>query len=350
MAVMRLRVGHLYPDIMCTYGDRGNVETVLRRCGWRNIDVTLTELRIGDRISPGDLDLIVIGSGGESQQRLIAADLYKVKGAAIREAVGQGAAVLAVGGGYELFGRFCEPGQGAELPGIGVFDAWTVRRIATHADNYRTISAAQADRAIGDLVVRWRGRLLLGFENHSGGTYLGPEARPLGEVITGRGNNGDGTEGVIAGSAVGTNLRGPCLPRNPQLADFLIRAALGARYGADPLAPLDDELEQAARDVAVARARRAHRAARAGLARSALRQNIPAMLRRPVLPGAATGPRPGPRTRAAAGVATRARRRGGGIGAVSLRGRQGSGFGDGRKANGIPAGMGWRRSRPRPGR
>jgi lipid II isoglutaminyl synthase (glutamine-hydrolysing) len=275
---MRLRVGHLYPDIMCTYGDRGNVETVLRRCGWRDIDVTLTELRIGDRIDPGELDLILIGSGGESQLRLIATDLYKVKGGAIREAVAQGAAVLAVGGGFELFGRYCEPGEGAELRGISVFDAWTVRPTATRADNYRTISAAQADRAIGDLVVRWRGRLLLGFENRSGGTYLGPQARPLGRVISGYGNNGDGTEGVLAGSAVGTNLRGPCLPRNPQLADFLIAAALRRRYSEAPLPPLADELELAARQAAATRARHAHRAARASLARSALRQNIRTIL------------------------------------------------------------------------
>jgi lipid II isoglutaminyl synthase (glutamine-hydrolysing) len=248
-------VGWLYPDIMATYGDRGNLETVLRRCQWRGITAEVTELRLGDVVRPAALDLILIGGGGEAQQQLVAADLYKVKGAGIREAVAQGAAALAVGGGYELFGRFCQPGQGAELRGAGVFDTWTIRPAAVLAGHYATIAAARADRVIGELVARWGGRLLVGFENHAGGTYLGPAARPLGQVIAGYGNNGDGTEGVIAGAAIGTNLRGPCLPKNPALADYLIAAALTRRYGTADLQPLADELELAARQAALYRAR-----------------------------------------------------------------------------------------------
>jgi len=268
---MSLRLGCLYPEIMSTYGDRGNVETVLRRCAWRGIRVAVTELRLGDRVRPEELDLIMIGGGGESQQRLVASDLWKVKGAGIRDAVAQGAAALAVGGGYELFGRFCQAGEGAELRGVGVFDSWTIRKGAASGDQYRTLEDERADRAIGELVVRWEGTLLVGFENHSGGTYLGATARPLGQVLAGHGNNGDGTEGIILGGAIGTNLRGPCLPKNPALADYLIGAALRRRLGETVLTPLEDGLEQAAHAVAVQRARSARRAERARLARTVLR-------------------------------------------------------------------------------
>jgi lipid II isoglutaminyl synthase (glutamine-hydrolysing) len=269
---MSISLGYLYPDIMSTYGDRGNVETVLRRCGWRDIAVDVQELRLGDRLDPHTLDLIMIGGGGESQQQLVASDLYKVKGAAIRDAVAEGAAALAVGGGYELFGRFCQPGQGAEIRGIELFDAWTLWQSTVLGDHYGTISQARADRVIGQLVVRWGGSLLVGFENHGGGTYLGPTAKPLGQVLSGHGNNGDGTEGVVLGGAIGTHLRGPCLPKNPALADFLIGAAVSRRYDAAELAPLADELEQAAHEVAIRRAQAAARAAGGKLRRAAFGQ------------------------------------------------------------------------------
>src|SRR5262249_54761909 len=113
-----------------------------------------------------------------------------------------------------------------------------------------------------ELVVRWRDTLLAGFENHGGGTYLGAAAQPLGQVVSGHGNNGDGTEGVILGTAVGTYLRGPCLPKNPALADFLIGAAVFKRYGVADLPPLADDLEEAARAAAMRRAREAARTAR----------------------------------------------------------------------------------------
>jgi lipid II isoglutaminyl synthase (glutamine-hydrolysing) len=254
VTVMKITLGCLYPDIMSTYGDRGNIATILRRCEWRGITAEIRELRLGDRFDPGEVDLIVIGGGGESQQRLIAADLQKVKGPGIREAVAQGAAALAVGGGFELFGRRYQPGAGAELPGAGLFDAYTIGHRAILDDHYDTLSEARADRAIGDLVVRWGDRLLVGFENHVGGTYLGPTAKPLGHVVSGFGNNGDGGEGALLGNAVGTHLRGPCLPKNPALADFLIGAAVMRRHSDAELPPLADEAERAARQIALRRA------------------------------------------------------------------------------------------------
>jgi lipid II isoglutaminyl synthase (glutamine-hydrolysing) len=271
---MKITLGCLYPDIMSTYGDRGNVATIRRRCEWRGIAVEVRELRLGDRSQPEELDLIIIGSGGVSQQRLIADDLHEVKGPGIREAVNQGAAALAVGGGFELFGRSCQSGEGSELPGVGLFDAWTIGQRAILSDQYDSLTEARADRAMGDLVVRWQERLLVGFENHSGGTFLGPTATPLGQVVSGVGNNGDGTEGVQLGNAVGTHLRGPCLPRNPALADFLITAALRRRHADADLPPLADEVELAAREVAMRRAKEASRARRGRV-----------MLRRPARSG-----------------------------------------------------------------
>jgi lipid II isoglutaminyl synthase (glutamine-hydrolysing) len=266
----QITVAHLYPDVMSTCGDRGNVAAVVRRCRWRNIDVTVTELGLGDKVVPDQIDLIVIGGGGESRQRQIAGDLYKVKGRAIRDAVAAGTAAFAVSGGFELFGRFCQPERGAELRGIELFDSWTICRSVATGEAAGTPDGTMphggatphggtaagpttTDSAIRDLVVRWEGGLLVGFENSPGRTYLGAGVTPLGRVVSGRGNNGDGSEGVRLGNAVGTNMRGPCLPANPALADFLISAALSRRYGAVDLAPLADDLELAARGAAMNR-------------------------------------------------------------------------------------------------
>jgi lipid II isoglutaminyl synthase (glutamine-hydrolysing) len=276
MATRKLTLGHLYPDIMSAYGDRGNIAAIMRRCGWRGIVTEIHELRLGDPVHPDDVDIFIIGNGGESQQRLVAPDLADVKGMAIREAVAQGAALLAVGAGYELLGRFYQPSRGVELPGVGLFDTWTIQHGAGLSAASRTITEARADRAIGDLLVRWEGagaeapwaELLVGFENHGGRTYLGPTAQPLGQVVTGQGNNGDGREGVRLGGAVGTYMRGPCLPRNPALADFLIGSALWRRHGEVELEPLADDAERAAHDTAVLRITAAARAGkRPGLRR-----------------------------------------------------------------------------------
>jgi lipid II isoglutaminyl synthase (glutamine-hydrolysing) len=294
VAVLKITVGYLYPDIMSTYGDRGNIETIAQRCRWRGIEAEVAELRLGDRLAPGELDLIVIGSGGEAQQRLIADDLALVKGPGIREAVlADGAAALAVGGGYELFGRFCRPGSGGDLPGAGLFDTWTLRSRAVLGGQYGTITEARADRVIGDLVVRWNGHLLVGFENHAGATYLGPKAEPLGQVISGYGNSGEGHEGTALRSAVGTHLRGPCLPRNPALADYLIGAALRRRQPGAELDPLPDDLEDAARRAAIHRARQAARGRGSRLVDAVLGNTGRAARRTVTRPRATAGPRAG---------------------------------------------------------
>jgi len=262
MASRRLTVGFLYPDIMSVYGDRGNVAAIVHRCNWRGIATQVRELRIGDPVVPGEVDLFVIGNGGEFQQRLIATDLSEVKGSGLREAVSEGAALLAVGAGYELLGRYYQPARGVELPGAGLFDCWTIQHGADLSAASGTITQARASRAIGDLLVDWNGELLVGFENHSARTHLGPTAQALGRVVLGHGNNGDGREGVRLGGAIGTYLRGPCLPRNPALADFLIRAAQLRRYCDAELGPLPDTLERAARDTALTRLAATHRFSR----------------------------------------------------------------------------------------
>ena len=266
MATRKLTIGYLYPEVMSGYGDRGNLTSVMRRCEWRGIATDVRELRLGDPVDPDEVGLFVIGDGGEFHQRLIAADLADVKGPAIREAVSLGSALLAVGAGYELLGRFYQPCRGVELPGASLFDTWTIQQGADLTAASCTITEARADRVIGDLVVQWdcadpggrpsgapRSDLLVGFENHSARTYLGLTACALGDVVVGQGNNGDGREGVRLGGAIGTYLRGPCLPRNPALTDFLIRTALLRRYADAELAALPDGLEHTARDTAVGR-------------------------------------------------------------------------------------------------
>jgi CobQ-like glutamine amidotransferase family enzyme len=268
MPLLKLTVGCLYPEIMAGYGNRGNLAAVLRRCAWRGIATDVLELRLGDGVDPGEADLFLIGTGGESHQRLIAGDLADLKAPGLCEAVAGGAALLAVGAGYELLGRFYQPSRGVELPGARLFDTWTIQQGPDLTADSCTLAEARAGRAIGDLVVRWGDDVLTGFENHSARTYLGPTARPLGEVVVGQGNNGDGHEGVLMGSAIGTYLRGPCLPRNPALTDFLLRAALQRRHGGAELGVLPDELEHAARDAALQRLRPGRRGGRAARARA----------------------------------------------------------------------------------
>lgn len=241
---MDLRLCHLYGDVMSIYGDRGNVLTLLRRAEWRGIDATVETVTVGDRLDPDRYDLYFFGGGQDAQQDLVAEDLKGRNGDALREAVGAGATVLSVCGGYQLLGHFYRPHQGPELPGLGIIDAYTV---------------AGNTRFIGNVVAERQGQQLVGFENHSGRTYLGPNAQPLAAVVVGAGNNGeDGTEGAVEGKVVGTYLHGSLLPKNPALADEVITWALEHRHGRVVLPALDDAFERAAREsaIAVARTRR----------------------------------------------------------------------------------------------
>ena len=243
---MRIVVGHLYPDYLNIYADRGNIAVLARRAAWRGVELDYRTVGVGEPLRPGEHDLVYIGGGQDREQALIAPDLA-ARGRDLEEAIAGGAAVLAVCGGYQLLGRFYRDRSGAELPGAGVFDLHTV---------------AGERRMIGDVLLECeleagRRRTLAGFENHAGRTILGPTAEPLGRVVAGFGNDGEsGHEGCRRGRALGTYLHGPLLPRNAWLADWLLAQALAHREGDAPeLGPLVDDLEDEAHDVAADRAR-----------------------------------------------------------------------------------------------
>ncbi len=244
---MELRIGWLYARTMNIYGDRGNVLALVERCRRRGIAVQVREIDLGDPLEPGRYDLFFWGGGQDREQIAAAHDLQGKKGDVLRAEVERGVPLLAVCGGYQLLGRFYRPHEGPELPGLGIFDAWTV------AGRRRMIGNVVVDTPdLGELV---------GFENHSGRTFLGASAQPLGRVRIGHGNNGeDGTEGCRYRNAIGTYLHGPVLPNNPRLADFLIGCALRLHGWNGSLAPLDDERARAAHAEAVERAQAERRA------------------------------------------------------------------------------------------
>jgi lipid II isoglutaminyl synthase (glutamine-hydrolysing) len=244
----RIVVGHLYPDYLNIYADRGNIAVLARRARLRGHELDVRAIGVGDDVAGAEIDLFYVGGGQDREQALIAPDLA-AKGDAIRRAVADGgAALLAVCGGYQLLGRFYLDTNGVEQPGIGLFPHETV---AGHR------------RMIGDVLIECEldpgdRRTVAGFENHAGRTRLDPGATPLGRVVHGFGNDGEsGFEGCRAGSAIGTYLHGPLLPRNPWLADWLLRRALVHASGgeAPELEPLPDELEREAHAVAAGRAR-----------------------------------------------------------------------------------------------
>jgi CobQ-like glutamine amidotransferase family enzyme len=244
---VRISIGHLYPDYLNIYADRGNIAVLASRAARRGIDFEVTAIGLEELPEPGAYDLFYVGGGQDREQALIAPDLA-AKGPALREAVERGAAVLAVCGGYQLLGRFYRDRYGSELPGAGMFPLHTI------AGDRRMIGDVLIECDLGSGSVK----SVAGFENHAGRTILDDGATPLGRVIAGFGNDGrSGFEGCRVGRALGTYLHGPLLPRNPRLADWLIAQALGHRTGGEPpeLEPLDDSLEAQAHAVSAARAR-----------------------------------------------------------------------------------------------
>jgi lipid II isoglutaminyl synthase (glutamine-hydrolysing) len=243
---VKVTIGHLYPDYLNIYADRGNMAVLSRRAAWRGIELTVDPIGMEDDVVPGAHDLYYIGGGQDREQALVAGDLAR-KGDALHDAVNQGSALLAVCGGYQLLGRFYRGRDGEELPGIALFPHHTV---------------AGERRMIGDVLLEaelrpGERRTIAGFENHAGRTYLDEGAEPLGRVIAGFGNDGEsGYEGCRVGLVLGTYLHGPLLPRNPWLADWLLSAALLRRTDEWlELEPVCDELEAEAHAVSAERAR-----------------------------------------------------------------------------------------------
>ncbi len=239
---MELRICHLYPDLLNLYGDRGNLLTLKQRCQWRGIDCTITPVSLGDPFDKDQFDLVFMGGGQDYEQNLLYEDLLEQKGNVIRAAVEEGLVFLCICGGYQLMGQFYEEQDGQRIEGLGALDVYTIGR---------------PDRLIGNTLYEasWltesgQDPVLVGFENHSGRTYLGQGVKPLAQVRKGGGNNGDdGTEGAIYRNTYCTYSHGSFLPKNPAMADHLIQIALKRRYPEfSQLTELNDAIAQSARN------------------------------------------------------------------------------------------------------
>jgi CobQ-like glutamine amidotransferase family enzyme len=237
--VTEVLIAHLYPDTMNIYGDTGNVIALTQRLRWRGIDPRVVRIGVGDAFDVSAADLVVAG-GGEDRAQLEVADDLQRRAPAIREAVAADTVFLTICGAYQLFGHRFVTHTGESIAGIGVFDAET---------------RGGAVRMIGNMVLDSPWGRLVGFENHSGRTFLGPDQAALGRVVKGHGNNERAEdEGAVTGNAFGTYLHGSLLPKNPRLADELLLRALRRRHGPDVvLEPLDDTVELQAAESAASR-------------------------------------------------------------------------------------------------
>lgn len=248
---MIIKIGYLYGDLMNTYGDTGNIITFRKRCLWRKITCQVSNISLGDKLKKGDFDLYFFGGGQDLAQVKVSEDLQTSgKAQVIKSEAERGVPVLSICGGYQLLGEYYQPHQGNKLIGVGLFPAYT---------------EASFDRMIGNIVVRLDNKLVYqadhkplnqlvaGFENHSGKTYLREGAQAFGKVIKGFGNNGqDKTSGCLYQNSIGCYLHGSLLPKNPQLADWLISKALEVKYDKKiELQPLDDNLENQAHEFAI---------------------------------------------------------------------------------------------------
>jgi len=237
---MNLNICHLYPDLLDLYGDRGNILTLAARCRWRGIETAVQRASLGDKLDFQNMDILFLGGGSDREQNLLVEDLMQRK-IDLQAAIEDGLVVLTICGGYQLLGQYYQTAEGKKIPGLGILDLYTI---------------AGSKRMIGNVVVELDYRLLevmprtplstlVGFENHSGKTYLGSGLKPLGRVLVGHGNNGeDKTEGVRYKNIFGTYLHGPLLPKNPDFADLLLQLALQRRGYAEQIELLDDRIER----------------------------------------------------------------------------------------------------------
>ena len=245
-----LTIGWLYPDLMSTYGDRGNILALQKRCEWRGITVKILPITPDTTIYELQTTNLLFGGGAQDrEQEIVMRDLKGNKGKSIINLIEHNIPSLFVCGSPQLMGNFYEPSVGKRIEGLGIFDM-------------ETRHPGLDDRLIGNVVakVNWDNlqlpttynlpttNYILGFENHGGRTTLGKAAKPFATVIKGNGNNGlDGTEGVVYKNAIGCYFHGPLLPKNPYIADFLIQKALEVTYEEEiTLTPLDDTMEKQA--------------------------------------------------------------------------------------------------------
>lgn len=237
MSNLKLKLVHLYPLFLNIYGDIGNIRAFQYRCEQRNIDLEIQQINVGDKIKTGS-DIYFIGGGQDRQQVEVSIELQKQKDIFIDE-YNNNAVFLGICGGYQLMGEYYQPHDAQRLEGLGILDAYTI---------------AGSNRFIGNVTARADyledTQTLVGFENHSGLTYLRGDTTPLAQIVVGNGNNGqDKTEGARSKNAFGTYLHGSFLPKNPHFTDYLIKLALTKRYNDNfELEPLDSTLELKAHD------------------------------------------------------------------------------------------------------
>lgn len=231
---MKIRIGHLYPDLLNLYGDRGNIQCLMKRCQWRGIEAETVAFELGDKIDFSDLDIVLLGGGSDREQMIVGEKLQEIR-EDFKEYVENNGVVIAICGGYQLIGNYYKTEQGT-IQGLGLVDLYTEQ------GEGRLIQNIVLKSNLFDMPV-------VGFENHGGRTCIN-ENQPLGKVLYGSGNDGrSGYEGVVYKNVIGTYIHGPLLPKNPQLADWLIARALEKKYGQKvELSPLDDSQEKEAND------------------------------------------------------------------------------------------------------
>ncbi len=232
-----IKIAHLYPDLLNIYGDKGNIAAIKYRCDMRGIRVDIDEIKSGYRVNQTDTDFYFIGGGQDMQQIKASIELSKNKERLI-EAMETDAVFLGICGGYQLLGNYYQPFEGDRLSGIGLLDAYTIAGKKRFIGNVSTICPYMDNTSV------------VGFENHSGLTYLRGKTKPFLKVIKGAGNNNkDKSEGARYKNVFGTYLHGSLLPKNPKLCDYLIALALKRKYKCDiPLDELDDSTEERAHD------------------------------------------------------------------------------------------------------
>ena len=231
---MKLTIGHLYPDLLNLYGDRGNIQCLMKRCQWRGIEAETIAFELDDQIDFSKLDIVLLGGGSDREQMLVCDKLREIQ-KVFKAYVENDGVVIAICGGYQLLGKYYKTDQGT-ITGLDLVNLYTEQG---------------EGRLINNIVMKSDlfEMPIVGFENHGGRTFIG-DNKPLGKVLYGKGNDGiSGYEGVVYRNVIGTYLHGPLLPKNPQLADWLIARALEKKYGkAVELVPLDDTQEREAND------------------------------------------------------------------------------------------------------
>lgn len=234
-------IGWLYPDLMSTYGDRGNIICISKRCEWRSIDVEVIRLDIDAGVDDYErIDFFFAGGAQDRQQEIVMRDLASEKGQTLRKKIEDYTPALFVCGAPQLMGKYYEPALGKRIDGLGIFDMVSIH---PGLSKPRLIGNIAAEVTAND-----NKRIVVGFENHGGRTYLGKNSKPFAKVLKGFGNNGeDKTEGIVYKNAIGCYFHGPLLPKNPQIADWLIKKSLEVKYKKKiKLESLEDSLESQA--------------------------------------------------------------------------------------------------------